>query len=1145
MAAQPGTLEQIAIGLARTLARLPQNFAGEQFATTLARLGIDFPPLLLATPGVVAARDALTAAANALPAKVDAVISAVQADDLAGVVSQGRALLDDVKQLVESFDSLPAAIDAARPAFPEIGNAQFASYAAGFARRLLDLLVTDVLDDMPTVGAGLTLAGLIERVRPFEVTSLDLLDLEHAKIHYERIPRLFGRPAEHFRQVYDWGAPQFDGTKLLPAVAELLGRLGAPAAYHAPTESTSTLLEAYVLDVLPNSTLDPPGLDLKIVAPFGDTIDQSFALPNPAFTGHFSARGAFRTVFTGTLEPPLTFRLHSPGIDFEGGADLRIAGEPATPFVILGSAGGNRIELKSLSLHGGLALSSSAGADPFVEVSLQGGRVLVDGSAGDGFISRVLSGVKIDSTFDVGAHWSLADGLRFEGSSALEIMLPVHADLGPFSVSEIILAARLDDDTFPVDVTTSVAARLGPLQASIRGIGFTATLSFPDEGGNAGPVQVDFDFKPPTGVGLSLDAHGIRGGGFLDVDRPNHRYVGMLQLQFQKRIDLTVVGVISTQLPGGVPGYSLLLIVSAQFQPMQLGMGFTLNGVGGLLGWNRTVNVDALRAGLRSGSLGSILFPQDPIANADRIISDISAVFPPSNARFVIGPMAKIGYGTPTFITVDLGLTIEAPDPLRIALLGVVNALLPDEKAPLIELHVAFLGVINFQTGDVSFDASIYDSRLLAFSLSGDVCVRARWFGTKFVLLSLGGFHPAFQPPPLGLPSFRRLTLQLLDGNNPRIRMEMYLAITSNTRQIGARLELQASAGPFSVYGFLSFDVLLQFVPFYFIADVKAMLALRSGSKTIASISLDLTLEGITPWRARGTASLSLFWFLTVKVRFDRTWGEKRNAIVESVALLPLVIDALARPANWRSEIPEGRNLLVSLRKTEPVLDSTLVHPLGGLSISQQVVPFGVPIDRFGERTPSDHTVFAVSNLRVGGHAIAATEIQPARDQFAPAQFFDQTDAEKLSADSFVPYDAGVTLGVSGELASSHYARREVEYELGYRDSQRATARPRRRDLFVVDAVAFNAWARNGAVARSPLSFAAGGRSATAAPAIAVKPESFAVTHIASLALAHADAEAQSEAEAFALMKRIVAARPELAGRLQVVPAHEVNRSAA
>ena len=51
-------------------------------------------------------------------------------------------------------------------------------------------------------------------------------------------------------------------------------------------------------------------------------------------------------------------------------------------------------------------------------------------------------------------------------------------------------------------------------------------------------------------------------------------------------------------MPDGSDGFSLVIIVTAEFgSGLQLGFGFTLLGVGGLLGLNRTVNADALLAG--------------------------------------------------------------------------------------------------------------------------------------------------------------------------------------------------------------------------------------------------------------------------------------------------------------------------------------------------------------------------------------------------------------------------------------------------------------------------------------------------------------------------------------------------------------------
>ena len=46
--------------------------------------------------------------------------------------------------------------------------------------------------------------------------------------------------------------------------------------------------------------------------------------------------------------------------------------------------------------------------------------------------------------------------------------------------------------------------------------------------------------------------------------------------------------------------------------------------------------------------------------------------------------MAKIGWGTPTLLTADLGLLLEVPEPVRLVILGVVRGILPDERAAIL-----------------------------------------------------------------------------------------------------------------------------------------------------------------------------------------------------------------------------------------------------------------------------------------------------------------------------------------------------------------------------------------------------------------------------------------------------------------------------
>src|SRR6202021_4003240 len=98
---------------------------------------------------------------------------------------------------------------------------------------------------------------------------------------------------------------------------------------------------------------------------------------------------------------------------------------------------------------------------------------------------------------------------------------------------------------------------------------------------------------------------------------------GVLQLSLWDTIGITGIGVFDTLMPDGSSGYSFVLVITFTLPPIQLGFGFTLNGVGGLGGVNRTMDTNALQAGFRAHTLDSIMFPADPIDNSAQIISSI------------------------------------------------------------------------------------------------------------------------------------------------------------------------------------------------------------------------------------------------------------------------------------------------------------------------------------------------------------------------------------------------------------------------------------------------------------------------------------------------------------------------------------------
>ena len=147
---------------------------------------------------------------------------------------------------------------------------------------------------------------------------------------------------------------------------------------------------------------------------------------------------------------------------------------------------------------------------------------------------------------------------------------------------------------------------------------------------------------------------------FLVFDDAAGRYAGVFELTIAGVVSVKAIGLITTKMPDGGPGFALLILITAEgFAPgCPIGMGFTLTGIGGLIALNRTVgDADKVRGGLRDGVLDSIMFVKDPVKNADRVLQTLDTVFPLAADRLVIGPLVEI----------ELGNTAGAEHPAGIA----------------------------------------------------------------------------------------------------------------------------------------------------------------------------------------------------------------------------------------------------------------------------------------------------------------------------------------------------------------------------------------------------------------------------------------------------------------------------------------------
>ena len=735
-----------------------------------------------------------------------------------------------------------------------------------FFPRLADLVTIHAIGSV--VPGGLPVGRLLGL---FEFTPMPadpaIFQVEYIRqvVRWDRLSTLFSNPTDLMRDVYGWGTPAFDGNLLVTNIARVIEYLAAEVIVQPlPREIEEQIADHPVLeaDAAPGTQLvisldqglgfdafdigvmvfnlrasTAGGTDGGIgISPFAiGTVDTSFALTDSLSLVPSSIadlQGGLALILRAGRDPTLLTGLFVPPDDGDAtppapvsfGLSLRNSAAAGGRLALFSAPG---LSVDAAAITTGLGITPGDSPNPSLTASIQDGRVRLVPGRPDGFLASILPADGITTTLNLTLSWSQRDGLRIQGGAGLRTTLALHQRAGPLQIDTLDLALTAQSDELDLDVTITGATLLGPLTARVDSIGVTLALQF--RRGNLGNADLDAHFKPPTGLGLVIDAAVVVGGGYLFFDAQKEEYGGILQLEMAETIAVKAIGLLTTRMPDGSKGFSLVVIIAAEgFPPIQLGFGFTLTGIGGLLGINRTVMVDVLRSGLKNGTLGSILFPDDPIRNAPQIVSDLRAVFPPVKDRYVFGPMAIIGWGTPAILTLEIGLILELPEPVRLIILGRLRAVLPDEEHALVQVRMDAIGVIDFNKGEVSLDATLYDSRILAFVLTGDMALRANWGAQPNFVLAIGGFNPRF-PAPAGFPQLARLALSLGDSDNPRLRFESYLALTSNTVQFGARFDFSYSAAGFTLAGFLGFDALFQFAPFEFIADVGAMVALKRG----------------------------------------------------------------------------------------------------------------------------------------------------------------------------------------------------------------------------------------------------------------------------------------------------------------------------
>ena len=851
-----------------------------------------------------------------------------------------------------------------------------------------------------------------------------------------------------------WLVPRGPGIELPPLVASRAFQLaGGPngsldllLGYDLPLHK----LYAELTSTLRSSTGVDQGFALELKADGKVTLQidlPQLAIPLPPLAA---------PVLTGTTALSLLFSRNQP---------LVLGDAAQTHFTIGRMTGGFTLDNLQPKVEFDLAesvLSLKVGDDPFL------GAVL---------------GETIEVALTFGLIADMAGGLRLKDGTGLRATIPLERIPNspvqiPFLTFELKKADDLDK--IEVELSGSFQVEIGPFSGSIDRLGTMLRL----DDLLAGITAPRFDLKPPSGAGLAIDAGIVKGGGFLLFDPDRGEYGGILDIRIGV-IGVKAIGLLSTKNPGG---WSLLLIITAQLPPIQLGFGFTLTGIGGLLGVQHTVSVDTLSQGLASGSLDSFLFPQNPVANAPQIINQLRTIFPFKAGGFVIGPMLELGWGTPSLVVARVGVLIEAS---QIVFVGQVIVQLPplvDKSLSILRLQVDFAGGIVFDPLKIWFDGVLRDSRVVFISLTGQFAFRAIFGDRPSFLVSAGGFHPRFTDLPPGLPSpFQRIGADLSIGP-VGMQFKGYFAVTSATVQAGSSMRIWADIGIAAVEGGFEFNAIVYIVPrFRFEVDLHVWASVEVFGIDFASIDIYGLFAGPGRWHIVGRAEIHTPWPLPdFSFHVDESWGEDRATTVRRLSLAAELKAELQKPGNWSAQLPQEGDAFASFAKL-PDSAGILAHPNAVLQFVQKRMPLNKKLAKLGTdgiEGSGDALQIGIGEIRFG--AETAPVDKKLNDQFSAAQFLDLNEDETFSRPSFDSFEAGFQVG-QHQYQFGRTAKDVFDYEeVNLSTPKTATSSILSRGV-LVDA-GYARWATSlGAAARSELRRPARLRPATEVK-IAVNP---------------------------------------------------------
>ena len=738
---------------------------------------------------------------------------------IAELAGNDEPSLADVARVLDAS----AALFSAFSAFDGVGSAQLTRLGEDLAVLVTGLYVRSAHPLLTAVGSLLTLLDLADMGvmtdpvvvggevvrRPFPYT----------RIRLDRLQSLLTDPAAALTAYY---APNGLATladanavaeKVFPRVGHLLTQLkvpwtaglredelapmgaAAPFVDHAlqiylPPALASDFEEAGVTLTL--SSDDHGGLGL-VVSPFGElNIEVE------------TASWRFKIALAADVQ---AFAIGRHGATFLAGPDTTSVeasftasrGEPGTPAFIFGAPTASRLEIGGVAFGLKTALSEET-QEVAISADLQSGKFVIT-PEGDGFLASLMPGGGIRGDLALGMTWSNVTGLSLRGGAGLVATIPVGVSVAGITLRSIEAAIRTTAGGAAAELGAQLLGTIGPFSALVDGAGLRAFVDASSTTGSFGAVDIGVGLKRPSGVGLTVNGGILKGGGFLRLDPEHGEYAGALELTCAA-VSLKAIVVLHTKVEGAP--FALLAMVYARFPGgLELGLRFTLNAVGGMIGINHRFDYQALADALPSGAMDNILFPENPVGDAPRILASLASICPVKPGAYTLALMAELNWGSDYICALRIGIVLPLDDMRRIYLVGQVRVQCFRHLPEILRLQIICdaLGEIGFDPFSIRIDGRLRDSRFGVIGIEGQLVLLLTTGADPRFLIAAGGFHPNFKNIPAGLPSTIDRLAVTYDVGHLKAWFNGYFAVAAGTVQFGAEIGCRYKSGSLGFSG--------------------------------------------------------------------------------------------------------------------------------------------------------------------------------------------------------------------------------------------------------------------------------------------------------------------------------------------------------